>query len=84
MTLGEIKNYVEHLNTDELIDLCNDINEWRYDTDGLRTDCSLSQLSKNLQKSPRYLEPCILYEAHKRFGSIVKMLLKDEPCRYIR
>ena len=84
MTLAEIKNYIEHLDIDELIDLCNDISEWRYDTGELKTDCSLSQLSKDLQESPRRLEACILYESHERLGSIVKLLLKDEPCRYIR
>ena len=84
MTLAEIKNYIEHLDIDELIDLCNDISEWRYDTGELKTDCSLSQLSKDLQESPRRLEACILYESHERLGSIVKLLLKDEPWRYIR
>lgn len=50
MTYKEMEKYIEHMNPDGLVNLCNDIYEWKYITGVLKPDCTLNVLADNLQR----------------------------------
>ena len=68
-----------------LLNLCNDINEWKYKSGKLTPDCTLNHLAENLQYwELRDLKELILHAAHEKFGNLVGLLIKSEPSIYIK
>ena len=84
MSRDEVKHYIKHMDANGLLNLCNDINEWKYVTGELNPDCTLIHLSENLQYwELRDLEEIILNVAHQKFNDLVGLLIKNDPSRYI-
>lgn len=85
MTRKEIEKYIKGLDTDELVILCNEINEWRYITGEIKFDSVFSKLGNDLKYSDsRDLENIILNVAHEKFGTVVSLLLKSDVGKYIK
>ena len=85
MTRKEIEKYIKDMNTDELIVLCREINEWRYTTGEIKFDSAFSKLGNNLKYfDSRDLENIILDVAHEKFSNVVSLLLKSDPGKYIK
>lgn len=49
MEREKIKNYIDHMDANDLANLCKDINEWKYKFGKLKPDCTLNHLAENLQ-----------------------------------
>lgn len=85
MSRDEVKYYIDHMDANGLLNLCNDINEWKYVTGKLRPECTLNNLANNLQYFElRDLEEIILNAAHEKFRNLVGLLIKSEPNMYIK
>lgn len=85
MTYKEMENYIEHMNPDGLVNLCNDIYEWKYITGVLNPDCTLNVLADNLQYwDIRSMEEVIIRVATKKFNKVVVMLMKEAPYKFMR
>lgn len=84
MSRDEVKYYIDHMDANGLLNLCNDIYEWRYNGK-LSPECTLNQLSNNLQYFElRDLEELILNAANEKFGNLVSLLIKSKPSIYIK
>lgn len=80
-----MKHYIDHLDANGLLNLCNDINEFKYVTGKLRPECTLNYLANNFQYFELGdLEKLILNVAHEKFGNLVSLLIKSEPSIYIK
>lgn len=44
MSRDEVKYYIDHMDANGLLNLCNDINEWKYKSGKLKPDCTLNHL----------------------------------------
>ena len=49
MEREKIKNYIDHMDANDLANLCKDINEWKYKSGKLKPDCTLNHLAEKLQ-----------------------------------
>lgn len=85
MTYGEVENYIKHMNPDGLVNLCNDIYEFKYVTGKLRPDCSLNILAENLQCwDIRYIEDVVIRVAAEKFNNVVLLLMKSMTHQFIK
>ena len=85
MSRKEVRNYINCMNANDLLNLCNDINEWRYETGKLRPDCELNRLAEHFQYwELDELAEFILSSAYKKFDNLVRLLIKSAPIRYIK
>lgn len=85
MERKEVKHYIDHMDANGLVNLCKDINEWRYKSGKLNPDCTLNHLAENLQYwELRDLEEMILDAAYEKFGDIVSLLIKSDACRFLK
>jgi hypothetical protein len=85
MSRDEVKYYIDHMDANGLLNLCNDINEWKYKSGTLNPDCTLKHLAENLQYLElRDLEDMILDAAHEKFENLVSLLIKSKPGIYIK
>lgn len=73
------KNFAEELSDDKLIEMCNEIFEWKHHRGTLPDESSLRQLSNELDMPVRTLEENILNEATHRFRELVLLLMLDRP-----
>lgn len=85
MTFGEMSDYIGHISDGELVALCNDIHEWRYESGELPEKTKLRALSKKLNFTDiRAIEYAIVEEAHRRYETLVLLLMKDAPAHYLK
>lgn len=85
MNRKEVKNYIDHMDANGLVNLCKDINEWRYKSGKLNPDCTLNHLAGNLQYwELKDLEAMILDVAYEKFGDIVSLLIKSDASRFLK
>jgi len=96
MERKEVKHYIDHMDANGLVNLCKDINEWKYKSGKLSPDCTLNHLAENLQYwELRDLEAMILDEylpqdaekwdaAYEKFGDIVSLLIKSDASRFLK
>lgn len=85
MEREKIKNYIDHMDANDLANLCKDINEWKYKSWKLKPDCTLNHLAENLQYwELRDLEAMILDAAYEKFGDIVSLLIKSDASRFFK
>lgn len=87
MTYGEINNYITHISDNDLVALCKSVYEFKNGNGNgvLEPTSTLKILSENLQfPDVRALEYAITEEAHKRYGQIVLLLMKDAPAHYLK
>ena len=85
VTYKEMENYIEHMNLDGLVNLCNDIYEWKYITGMLKPDCTLNVLAENIQYwDIRNMEKVIIRVATKKFKKVVSMLMQEVPHEFLR
>ena len=85
MEREKIKNYIDHMDANDLANLCKDINEWKYKSGKLKPDCTLNHLAENLQYWVlRDLEAMILDAAYEKFGDIVSLLIKSDASRFFK
>lgn len=85
MTYTEVEKYIEHMNPDGLISLCNDIYDWKYVTGTLKPDCSLNQLSENLQYCDiSDIEKIVIRVAAKKLDKVVLLLMQNVPHEFMR
>lgn len=85
MSRDEVKYYIDHMDANGLLNLCNDINEWKYKSGKLSPDCTLNHLAENLQYwELRDLEAMILDAAYEKFGDIVSLLIKSDASRFLK
>lgn len=85
MSKDEVKYYIDHMDANGLLNLCNDINEWKYKYGKLKPDCTLNHLAENLQYwELRDLESMILDAAYEKFGDIVLLLIKSDASRFLK
>lgn len=85
MTIGAVEAYIKQQDSDKIISLCNEIYEWREKEGRLPIKSILYEFSvESGCQNIRVLEDKILEEAHKRFGNIVLLLMKDAPKYYLK
>lgn len=85
MTYGEMNNYITHISDNDLVALCKSVYKFKNGNGVLEPTSTLKILAKNLQFSDvRALECVITEEAHKRYGQIVLLLMKDAPAQYLK
>lgn len=85
MEREKIKNYIGHMDVNDLANLCKDINEWKYKSGKLKPNCTLNHLAENLQYwELRDLEAMILDVAYEKFGDIVSLLIKSDASRFLK
>lgn len=85
MTIGAVETYIKQQDSDKIISLCNEIYEWREKERRLPIKSILYEFSvESGCQNIRVLEDKILEEAHKRFGNIVLLLMKDAPKYYLK
>lgn len=85
MERKEVKHYINHMDANSLVDLCKDINEWKYKSGKLNPDCTLKHLAENLQYwELRDLEEMILDAAYEKFGEIISLLIKNDVNRFLK
>lgn len=85
MDRNEVEDYVNHMDANNLLSLCNNINEFRYQTGLLKPDCALNCLENDLHYfDTRDLEQIIINAAHEKFHDLVGLLVKDAPNKYIK
>ena len=85
MDRSEVVDYVNHMDANSLLNLCENINEFRYQTGLLKLDCAMNCLANDLQYFDiRDLEQIILDAAHEKFHELVGLLVKDAPNKYIK
>lgn len=85
MTIGAVETYIKQQDSDKIISLCNEIYEWRekegrFPIKSILYEFSVESGCQNI----RVLEDKILEEAHRRFGNIVLLLMKDAPKYYLK
>lgn len=79
----DIKNEIQSLSNDNLIQICKEIYDWRY-VNGVLVDGVLSNFAKSVSKTPRDLEKMLINEANVRFNKIATLLICDEPTLYLK
>ena len=85
MTYKEVDSYIEHMDENELVTLCNDIYDWMYISGVLEPESVLVQLSVKLKfEDRRYLADQIIRESAKRFNKTVLLLLRNQPHDFLR
>ncbi|WP_418851842.1 hypothetical protein [Prevotella sp.] len=85
MTIGAVETYIKQQDSDKIISLCNEIYEWREKEGRLPIKSILYEFSvESGCQNIRVLEDKILEEAHRRFGNIVLLLMKDAPKYYLK
>ena len=85
MNREKVKNYIEHMEDNRLVSLCNDIYEWNYVTGTLKVGCTLNQLAENLQYwEIRDIEEIVIDVATKRFENVVLLLFKKNSSSYLK
>lgn len=85
MTIGTVETYIKQQDSDKIISLCNEIYEWREKEGRLPIKSILYEFSvESGCQNIRVLEDKVLEEAHKRFGNIVLLLMKDAPKYYLK
>jgi hypothetical protein len=85
MTIGAIETYIKQQDSDKIISLCNEIYEWREKEGRLSIKSILYEFSVESDcPDIKLLENMIVEEAHKRFGNIVSLLMKDAPMYYLK
>lgn len=85
MTIGSVETYIKQQDSDKIISLCNEIYEWREKEGRLPIKSILYGFSvESGCQNIRVLEDKIIEEAHKRFGNIVLLLMKDAPKYYLK
>lgn len=85
MTIGAVETYIKQQDSDKIISLCNEIYEWREKEGRLPIRSILYEFSVESDCSDiKVLENMIVEEAHKRFGNIVLLLMKDAPMYYLK
>lgn len=85
MTIGSVETYIKQQDSDKIISLCNEIYEWREKEGRLPIKSILYKFSvESGCQNIRVLEDKIIEEAHKRFGNIVLLLMKDAPKYYLK
>lgn len=85
MSRDEVKYYIDHMDANGLLNLCKDINDWKYKSGKLSPDCTLNHLAENLQYwELRDLEAMILDAAYEKFGDIVSLLIKSDASRFLK
>lgn len=85
MTIGAVETYIKQQDSDKIISLCNEIYEWREKEGRLPIKSILYEFSvESGCQNIRVLEDKILEEAHKRFGNIVLLLMKDAQKYYLK
>lgn len=85
MTIGAVETYIKQQDSDKIISLCNEIYEWREKEGRLPINSILYEFSVETDcQDIKVLEYKIIEEAHKRFGNIVLLLMKDAPMYYLK
>lgn len=85
MTIGAVETYIKQQDSDKIISLCNEIYEWREKEGRLPIKSILYEFSvESGCQNIRVLEDKILEEAHRRWGNIVLLLMKDAPKYYLK
>lgn len=85
MTYGEMNNYIVHISDNDLVALYKSVYEFKNGDGALKFAPTLKILTENLQFSDvRALEYAITEEAHKRYGQIVLLLMKDASSHYLK
>lgn len=85
MSRDEVKYYIDHMDANGLVNLCKEINDWKYKSGKLSPDYTLNHLAENLQYwELRDLEAMILDAAYEKFGDIVSLLIKSDASRFLK
>lgn len=85
MNRNEVMDYVGRMDANSLLNLCDNITEFRYQSGLLKPDCALKCLASDLQYYDiRDLEDVIVNAAHEKFHDLVGLLVKDAPNKYMK
>lgn len=85
MNYGEVDNYIKNMDEAGLVTLCNEIYDWMYVTGILEPNCSLLQLSENIQCSDtRYIADKVINVASKRLNKVMLLLTKNASHEYLK
>ena len=78
-------DYFNDIDDKELIDLCNNIYNWRYVDGKIKENCIVQKMCEKFGwTSLREIEEFAVSEAHRRYGNITLLLLKDHPNYYLK
>ena len=85
MTYEEVNNYITHVSDNDLVALCKSVYEFKNGNGVLEPTSTFKITAEILQFADvRMLECVITEEAHKRYGQIVLLLMKDAPKYYLK
>ena len=85
MDRNEVIDYIGRMDANSLLNLCDNINEFRYQSGLLRPHCALKCFASDLQYYDiRDLEDVIVNAAHEKFYDLVGLLVKDAPNKYMK
>lgn len=85
MNKSEMKNYIEHMELDGIIKLCNDIYECKYITGLFAENSTIRHLSENIQyDSMRDIEEVVLDVAARKLQKSILLLMQDKPYMFMR
>ena len=68
----------------DIIQMCNEIYEWRHVTGKLPQDSLTQKISKEYILNTRDFEKCIIDEANRRYNNIVKLLFEEKVSLYLK
>lgn len=85
MTYEEMKTYIEHIDNSGLIDLCNEIYDWKYISGELEQDSALKNLAKDIQcKNVKDVEEVVVEVAAKKLNKVVLLLMQNKPHEFLK
>lgn len=85
MTRTEMENYIEHMEEDGLVALCNDIYNWKYINGTLEKGCTLMNLSENIQyENVGDIEETVIRVSAKKLNKTVLLLLQTVPYMFLK
>lgn len=85
MTYGEVDRYIEHMNNEGLVALCNNVYDWHYIDGILKPGCTLLQLSENLEfTDTRYIANKVIEVATERLGKLVLLLFQESTHKFLK
>jgi hypothetical protein len=81
----EAKIKLEAIDSNTLVEMCNEIYDWHWNSDGsLKQDGLVRSFAEEYFEKDAYVtEDHILHEAHRRFNKTVKLLFIHRPSYYI-
>lgn len=81
-TLKDIREEIENISNDELIDFANEIYDFKYVYGFLLETAAIYKFARERVVSVRDVEEMVLDELENRFSNAAKLLICDRPAKF--